>query len=330
MGTALSSSFTDILSACKDQQVTGVLRVRDSSEPTEAEIHFLSGVQDSVRLGPVKGDEAMARISLMTNPEFSAMATLPPMSESSQQPFPKSGSLGDFRPVDLMRYCEVRCLTCSLYLNCADRQVKVNYELGDLQSVEPEPDLTISVLEAIEGTYRFELPAFDLPDMTAPRTFSTEGMLPEQPALAANNVAENATAAPAENDSESSSKPEIRFSSIAAPAPDSSIALDDTLLDATIPRSAANTSQAAATAILQAPPARQPDDIDVFASLSPELLEQVLGEPQSGSRRTFGLPDTYLYPAAAFIACVGLALLAYAVFAPITPASAEPPAVQSQ
>lgn len=319
MGTALSSSFNNILSACKNQQVTGVLRVRDSVINGEAEIHFLSGVRDSVRLGPVEGDEAMARISQMTNPEFSAMATLPPMSESSQQPFPKSGKLGDFRPVDLMRYCELRCLTCSLYLNCADREVKVNYELGDLQSVEPEPDLTISVLEAVEGTYRFELPAFDLPDMKAPRTFDAQSIL------------RNSNADAAANDSDIP-RSEVRFESIAAPAPDASIALDETVLDAAIPQRAVNDphdfladlplAQASSSQALQAPPPRTNQDHDVFASLSPELLQQVLGEPQQTSPRGRFSSEGFLYPAAAFIACIGLALMAYVIFAP-TPAPTE-------
>ncbi len=169
MSSTPSASFDEIMNACKEQRVTGVLRVRDGLADLEGEIRFLSGIQDSARLGGAVGDEALAHISRLENPEFSAVESLPPMSESSKQDFPVQGSLGDFRPVDLMRYCEDRCLTCTLHVQCADRLVKVQYELGELVNVTPEADLTISVLEATDGEYRFELPAFDLPDLKSPK-----------------------------------------------------------------------------------------------------------------------------------------------------------------
>lgn len=323
MGTAASSSFDDILSACLTQQVTGVLRVRDTSAETEAEIHFLSGVHDSVRLGPVEGEEALARISLMANPEFSATESLPPMSESSQTAFPKAGSLGDFRPVDLMRYCEVRCLTCTLHLYCADRHVKANYRQGELINVEPELDLTISLLEALEGSYRFELPTFALPDMSAPRAFDPDSAQPADDS----ETAECVEATPDE-DPDAPSKPELKFTSIAAPPPDDSIALSKTVLNPTVadeyeqaeeapPKASPPPSRRQAVAALQPPPPRAAQEDDVFASLSPELLQQVLEPGPSIAPPQLDIPRLAAYSAATLAACITLAFLSYSFLAPV-------------
>jgi hypothetical protein len=159
--------FDDVIARCKSQRVTGVLKVHGTGE--EAEIRFLSGIEDSVRCGPSEGVEAWQRIANMPNPEFQGIESLPPMSEASQQAFPKEGALSEASPVDLMRYCEERRLTCALTLRCAGQEVKLHYELGDLKSTEPDTGMTLSLLEAAEGSYRFALPAFQLPDMAAPK-----------------------------------------------------------------------------------------------------------------------------------------------------------------
>jgi len=61
---------------------------------------------------------------------------------------------------DLMRYCEERCLTCVLSVQCEGRAIDLHYELGDLIRIDPDSELTIGVLEATEGQYVIALPEF--------------------------------------------------------------------------------------------------------------------------------------------------------------------------
>ena len=151
----------EILSRCERDKVTGVLRVLGAGQ--EGEIHFLSGVPDSVRSGALEGDEALARISNFPNPDYQASVSLPPMCAETHQAFPSKGELGAVRPVELMRYCEERCLTCVLSVHCEGRDIDLHYELGDLIRIDPDSDLTIGVLEATEGQYAIALPEFALP-----------------------------------------------------------------------------------------------------------------------------------------------------------------------
>ena len=185
--TTTKSSFDEILTRCESQRVTGILHVMSDSE--EAQIHFLSGIRESIRIGTegeaVESEEALRRISGLPNPRFRAIASLPPMSERSGGPLPEEGKLGKFRPVELMRYCEDRCLTCTLHLECVGKQLQATYELGELKRIEPDEHMTISVLEATEGEYRFTLPQFELPDLTAPRPANVESWEVAQKGLGA-------------------------------------------------------------------------------------------------------------------------------------------------
>ncbi|HYO98124.1 MAG TPA: hypothetical protein VER33_26650, partial [Polyangiaceae bacterium] len=164
-----------VLEHCAEGRFTGVLRVR--AHEGQGELRFLSGIQDDVRFGTSSGDEALERLMRATNPEFEAVPRLPSLSGSFKKgsPLPPEGPLGEIRPVDLLRYCELNALTCSLELVCGGTIARAQYVMGELESVESDAggaEVIARLLDATEGSYRFILPAFELPAGVRARALS--------------------------------------------------------------------------------------------------------------------------------------------------------------
>ncbi len=164
MQDSAGSLLEKVLARCTEAKFTGNLRIRS---PTVAgEIRFLSGIQEEVRFGISSGDEAFDRIKQCSNLTFDAVPCLPGIGPKAKGPFPTEGSLGESRPVDLLRLCDGSALTCKLEFTCLGHTARAIYELGDMQSIEADgtdDSVVAAMLEASEGTYRFVLPEVDLP-----------------------------------------------------------------------------------------------------------------------------------------------------------------------
>jgi hypothetical protein len=158
-----ASLVEQVIARCSERRFTGLLRVH--ALEGQGELSFLSGIRDTIVFDAMDGEEAMERLIRATTQEFEAIPRLPPFNERSSQPLPQSGPLGPMlRPVNLLRYCESQSLTCTLDLNVEGRAVRINYEVGDLVSVEPESAEVSALLEANVGNYRINLPSFELPE----------------------------------------------------------------------------------------------------------------------------------------------------------------------
>jgi hypothetical protein len=158
-----ASLVEQVIARCSERRFTGLLRVQ--ALEGKGELSFLSGIRDTIVFDASDGDEALERLIRSTTQEFEAIPRLPPFNDRSSQPLAQNGPLGPIlRPVNLMRYCESQSLTCTLDLNVEGRAVRINYELGDLTSVEPESADISGLLEATAGNYRVNLPPFELPE----------------------------------------------------------------------------------------------------------------------------------------------------------------------
>jgi hypothetical protein len=152
-----------VIARCSERRFTGLLRVH--ALEGKGELSFLSGIRDTIVFDAESGEEALERLMRSTTQEFEAIPRLPPFNDRSNQPLPQLGPIGpSLRPVNLLRYCESQTLTCTLDLNVEGRAVRVNYELGELLSVEPESADVSALLEATVGNYRINLPPFELPE----------------------------------------------------------------------------------------------------------------------------------------------------------------------
>jgi hypothetical protein len=163
-----ASLVEQVIARCSERRFTGLLRVR--ALEGKGELSFLSGIRDTVVFDATDGEEALERLIRSTTQEFEAIPRLPPFNERSNQPLPSSGPLGPMlRPVNLLRYCESQTITCTLDVNVEGRAVRINYEVGELMSVEPESAEVSALLEATVGNYRINLPAFELPEAARPK-----------------------------------------------------------------------------------------------------------------------------------------------------------------
>jgi hypothetical protein len=157
----MSGDFEQVMAQCSRGCFTGLLRVR--TRDGNGEVRFLSGIQDGVRFDSIEGDAALERLLAASEPEFEAIASLPPIDFSSTEPVPPEGGLDRYHAAQLMRYCETNSLTCALELEVKGRVLTARYRLGELLSVEPDSEHTARLAEAKEGLYRFRLPRFELP-----------------------------------------------------------------------------------------------------------------------------------------------------------------------
>jgi hypothetical protein len=153
-----------IVEHCQKARFTGLLRMR--TRQGEGELWFLSGAKDDARFGVSHGDEAVERMARASDPTFELVPRLPPPSAGSKKSYPLEGALGELRPVDLFRLCEMNAITCSLELRRGSTSAVAHYQVGELLSVESESadERAIgAMLEWSEGSYRFELPPLELP-----------------------------------------------------------------------------------------------------------------------------------------------------------------------
>ncbi|HEU4577021.1 MAG TPA: hypothetical protein VFS67_02120 [Polyangiaceae bacterium] len=157
----MSEVFEQVMAQCARGSFTGLLRVQ--TREGNGEVRFLSGIQDGVRFDSLSGDAALARLQAASEPEFEAIAALPPIDASSTTPVPIEGGLDRIHAATLMRYCESNSLTCALELEAGGQVMTARYRLGELLSVEPDSELTAQIAEAKQGAYRFKLPRFELP-----------------------------------------------------------------------------------------------------------------------------------------------------------------------
>lgn len=172
-----SSLVEQVIARCSERRFTGLLRVQ--ALEGKGELSFLSGIRDTIVFDASDGDEALERLIRSTTQEFEAIPRLPPFNDRSSQPLAQNGPLGPMlRPVNLMRYCESQSLTCTLDLNVEGRAVRINYELGELLSVEPESADISGLLEATTGNYRVNLPPFELPEAARPKPVSAPAPAP--------------------------------------------------------------------------------------------------------------------------------------------------------
>ncbi|HKO90957.1 MAG TPA: hypothetical protein VJU61_07390, partial [Polyangiaceae bacterium] len=100
----MSEVFEQVMAQCARGSFTGLLRVQ--TREGNGEVRFLSGIQDGVRFDALAGDAALARLQAASEPEFEAIAALPPIDASSQSPVPMEGGLDRLHAAQLMRYCE--------------------------------------------------------------------------------------------------------------------------------------------------------------------------------------------------------------------------------
>ncbi|HEY6556720.1 MAG TPA: hypothetical protein VI072_05585 [Polyangiaceae bacterium] len=162
---AAESLVEQVIKQCREGRFTGLLRVR--AKEGDGELRFLSGIRDDARFGVSTGDEALERLMRATSPKFEAVPRLPGLSGGFKTRLPHEGALGEIRPVDLFRYCETYALTCTLELNSRGRQARAVYQIGELTSLETDAageDAVAAMLDATEGSYRFELPPLELPE----------------------------------------------------------------------------------------------------------------------------------------------------------------------
>lgn len=298
-----SSLVEQVIARCTERRFTGLLRVR--ALEGRGEVSFLSGIRDTIVFDASAGDEALERLMRATTQEFEAIPRLPPFNERSSQPLPQTGPLGPMlRPVNLMRYCEAQSLTCTLDLDVEGAAVRINYELGELLSVEPESADVSKLLESNVGTYRINLPAFELPEAAKPKPAAAP--VPRKPvetlsasprAAAARAAAQSASAAPPVPIH--SGAPE-RPASVTIPA--SRRAKDDTATRAGSDRAAASkprapalsveepvtprvAAQAAATTLSPAAPKARPQEPRVVAPAADARRPEHLTATQRSRRR---------------------------------------------
>lgn len=165
MVTALSAEKTSrlvdqALEECSRGSFTGLLQVH--TRQGNAQLRFLSGIQDGAVFGGEEGDQALASLHEASDPVFEAVACLPSLTASENDPLPLKGSLGDVHAARLMRFCEEYSLTCALELESDGQTLTANYRLGELLSLSPDSAETARVAEAHHGRYRFRLPRFEL------------------------------------------------------------------------------------------------------------------------------------------------------------------------
>jgi hypothetical protein len=190
-----ASLVEQVIARCSERRFTGLLRVH--ALEGKGELSFLSGIQDTIVFDASKGDEALERLIRSTTQEFEAIPRLPPFNDRSSQPLPQSGPLGPMlRPVNLMRYCESQSLTCTLDLNVEGRAVRINYELGELLSVEPESADVSALLEATTGNYRVNLPPLELPEAARPKPAPAPAAVAPAPAASRRRQVETVNATP--------------------------------------------------------------------------------------------------------------------------------------
>lgn len=164
MDSASAKPLEQMLSRCRESRFTGEVRVR--TEEGEGLIRFLSGTVEGTQFDSLDGDAAIDRILSAGALRFEARRELPPIA-GYEEPLPAEGRLGVFSPVDLMRYCEEQALSCVLEMRAVGKVVRATYEVGELLSLQPEADMTMSMLEAREGSYQVVLPQVD-PVLPAP------------------------------------------------------------------------------------------------------------------------------------------------------------------
>jgi hypothetical protein len=153
-----------VIERCRDGLFTGILRVR--TRQAAGELWFLSGMLERVRFGVSAGNEAMTRLLAASDPRIDVVACLPNPAGGFEKGHPIEGELGTTLPVDLLRFCEMHALTCTLHLRAGDSGGEAVYRLGELLSIRCDPGSDHAVaqmLEWSEGRYRFILPSIDLP-----------------------------------------------------------------------------------------------------------------------------------------------------------------------
>ena len=154
-----------VLDRIAEERFTGLLRVL--SHEASGEFWFLAGILEEARFGLSKGDAAIDRLLGATQLVFQAELRLPYVNGGFKVPMPASGTFAQFRPVDLMRYCESYALSCSLELRGKDGTVCVTYRIGELLSADAAAsgnEALPALLESEEGSYEFTLPHFELPE----------------------------------------------------------------------------------------------------------------------------------------------------------------------
>jgi hypothetical protein len=162
------SRIEQVIDLCTEGKFTGVLRV--DSAVAQGEVQFFSGIRDEVRFGISTGAEALARMIQAPSPRCEAIPSLPNPRGGFKKGLSPQGPLSEMRGMDLMHYCETYALTCTLELHALGRKARALYRIGELTSIElidgaPGGDAIIAdMLQAVEGTYEFTLPPFELPE----------------------------------------------------------------------------------------------------------------------------------------------------------------------
>src|SRR5688572_17890264 len=110
----MSDVFEQVMALCARGSFTGWLRIQ--TREGNGEVRFVSGIQDGVRFDTLTGDAALARLETVSEPEFEAVAALPPIDKNSETAVPIEGTLDRIHAATLMRYCESNSLTCALEL----------------------------------------------------------------------------------------------------------------------------------------------------------------------------------------------------------------------
>lgn len=158
------SLVEQVIKQCRDGRFTGLLRIR--AREGDGELRFLSGIRDDARFGVSTGDEALERLIRATNPKFEALPRLPGLTGGFKQRLAPEGPLGEIRPIDLFRYCETYALTCTLELESKGQRARAHYHIGELTSIDGASgeEAVAAMLDSNEGSYRFILPPFELPE----------------------------------------------------------------------------------------------------------------------------------------------------------------------
>jgi hypothetical protein len=165
MESLAESLVEQVITQCTEGRFTGLLRVR--AREGDGEIRFLSGIREDARFGVSTGDEALERLLRATSPKFEAVPRLPGLTGGFKQRLAAEGTFGELRPIDLLRYCESYALTCTLELVCKGKRAQATYHIGELVSIDTDGDAEADVavmLDSNEGSYRFVLPPFELPE----------------------------------------------------------------------------------------------------------------------------------------------------------------------
>jgi hypothetical protein len=153
-----------VLDRCREALFTGIVRVH--ARQAEGEIWFLSGMLERVRFGVSKGDDAMNRLLAAKGARIEVVPCLPNPAGGFEKGHPMEGELGTRLPVDLLRFCEMHALTCTVDLRAGDSRGEAVYRLGELVSVRCDAGTDRAVAEMLEwkvGRFRFSLPSIDLP-----------------------------------------------------------------------------------------------------------------------------------------------------------------------